>query len=353
MHGRGGVMSSRCCEKQSFPGGRVGVASLASNSWRRRPAPKNGGASRQAVSCSAARLPKQASKVQKLRTMLVDAPIIKGPCCHDGLSARLIDLAGFDFAFMSGFTSSASRLGAPDTGLMSYAEMASQGRNINEACGIPVIGDGDTGYGNAMNVKRTVRGYAAAGFAGILIEDQVAPKRCGHTSVKGVVPRGEAIMRIRAACDARDEGDDIVIVARTDARQAVSLDEALARVTAFAEEGADVLFIDGLTSVEEMQALCDVGNATGKPTMANMLEGGKTPILPPAELQAMGFSLVAYPLSLLGACIQGMQDALGALQEGNIPTNIPDFPGIQAACGFPEYWEDEARYKEPEVGDSK
>lgn len=291
----------------------------------------------------------RASRTDKLREMLKGPEIIKGPCCHDALSAKLIEQAGFDFAFMSGFCTSAARLGAPDTGLMSYYEMMDQGRYIHEATHrIPVIGDGDTGYGNAMNVKRTVKGYAAAGFAGILIEDQTWPKSCGHVRNKRVVSREEAVSRIRAAVDARKEGADILIVARTDARQAESLEEALWRAQAFAEAGADVLFIDALGSVEEMKAFCQLGGAAARiPKMANMLEGGgKTPILSPEELQRLGFSLVAYPLSLLGVSIRAMQDALRGLKSGRVPgpREMGTFVDIQMAVGFPEYFDEERRY---------
>ena len=158
------------------------------------------------------------------------------PCCFDALSARLIEQAGFAATFMSGFGVAAARLAMPDTGLISFGEMLDQGRSICQATTLPVIGDSDTGYGNALNVKRTVREYARAGFAAVMIEDQVAPKRCGHTAGKAVVERDEAILRIRAACDARDEGADILILARTDARATHGLDEAIARARAFAAE---------------------------------------------------------------------------------------------------------------------
>ncbi|PSC69845.1 Phosphoenolpyruvate carboxylase family isoform 2 [Micractinium conductrix] len=276
----------------------------------------------------------------------------KGPCCHDGLSARLIERADFDFAFMSGFCTAAARLGAPDTGLMSYGEMVATGRDVHEATRfLPIIGDGDTGYGNAVNVKRTVRGYAAAGFAGILIEDQQWPKSCGHVRNKRVVERDEAVARIRAACDARDEGRDILIVARTDSRQALgSLDEALWRAAAFADAGADVVFIDALESEGEMEALCRVPGAY---KMASMLEGGgKTPILSPGQLQAMGFKLCAYPLSLLGVSVRAMEDALAGLKRGAVPQPpaMPTFQELQASVGFPGYYTEEERYKVGAVG---
>eukprot|EP00877_Chromochloris_zofingiensis_P009260 jgi/Chrzof1/4588/Cz14g19100.t1_PEPC3[v5.2] len=294
------------------------------------------------VKCDAANI----SRTDKLRELLRSPGIIKTPCCFDGLSARLIERAGFDCAFMSGFCTAAARLGAPDTGLITYAEMVDQGRYCHEATKhIPIIGDGDTGYGNAMNVKRTVRGYAAAGFAGILLEDQVAPKSCGHVRGKKVTSREEAVSRIKAACDARDEGADILILARTDARQAVSLQEALWRAQAFADAGADILFIDALASVEELQSFCDI--AKDIPKLANMLEGGgKTPLVPPEQLEPMGFKLVAYPLSLLGVSIRAMEDALRGLKQGQVPPvrDMGTFVDVQMAVGFPEYYEEEARY---------
>ncbi|KAK9903591.1 hypothetical protein WJX75_009441 [Coccomyxa subellipsoidea] len=292
------------------------------------------------------------TRTARLRKLLKEPGILQGPCCHDGLSAKLIEEAGFPLAFMSGFGVSAARLGAPDTNLLSYSEVVDQGRNINEATmSIPIIGDGDTGYGNALSVKRTVNGFANAGFAGILIEDQVAPKSCGHMRGKRVVGRQEAVARIRAAVDAREEGADILIVARTDARQAESLEEALWRVAAFADSGADIVFIDALESREEMRAFCASGGAARTvPKMANMLEGGgKTPILAPAELEELGFKLVAYPLSLLGVSIRAMQTALTGLKDGRLPPEaaMPSFAEIQSVVGVPEYYAEAELYAVP------
>jgi 2-methylisocitrate lyase-like PEP mutase family enzyme len=176
---------------------------------------------------------------ERLRERLGKPRLIVMPGCHDAMSARLIEEAGFEIGFMSGFAVSASRLAMPDTGLISYAELVDQGSNICRAVSIPMIGDGDTGFGSAQNIKRTVQGYARAGFACIMLEDQVAPKRCGHAEGKTVVGRDEALMRIRAAVDARDAGEDILIMARTDAR-VDSLDEAIARCRLFREIGADI-----------------------------------------------------------------------------------------------------------------
>lgn len=279
--------------------------------------------------------------VARLRESLLAPGLRLMPCCFDGLSARLIADAGFDVTFMSGFGVSAARLGAPDTGLISYAEMLDQGRDICAASSIPVIGDADTGYGNALNVKRTVKGYAQVGFAGIMIEDQVAPKRCGHTEGKQVVPREEALQRIQAAVDARDEIGDLVIVARTDARATHGIEEALARARAFAELGADVVFVEALLSVDEMRAACA---SSSKPMFANMLEGGKTPLLPPAELEAIGYKLAAYPLTLLSAAVHAMRAALASLARGESPPDLLPFADLRRTVGFDAYDAEAARY---------
>ncbi|KAI3935362.1 hypothetical protein MKW98_027182 [Papaver atlanticum] len=283
---------------------------------------------------------------QLLRNLLESPGVHQGPACYDGLSAKLVEKAGFDFCFTSGFSISAARLGLPDVGLISYGEMVDQGRQITEAVSIPVIGDGDNGYGNGMNVKRTVKGFIKAGFAGIIIEDQVSPKACGHTQGRKVVLREEAVMRIKAAIDARREsGSDIVIVARTDSRQAVSFEEALWRSRAFADAGADVLFVDALASREEMKGFCEVYPLV--PKMANMLEGGgKTPILNPTELEQMGFKIVAYPLSLIGVSVRAMQDALTAIKGGRLPPpgSLPSFEELKETLGFNAYYEEEKVY---------
>ncbi|XP_062226106.1 uncharacterized protein LOC133924538 isoform X2 [Phragmites australis] len=281
-----------------------------------------------------------------LRRVLETPGAHQAPACYDALSARLVERAGFRACFTSGFSISAARLGLPDVGLISYGEMIDQGRLITEAVSIPVIGDADNGYGNCMNVKRTVRGFINAGFAGIILEDQVSPKACGHTQGRKVVSREEAIMHIKAAVDARNEsGSDIVIVARTDSRQALSLDEALLRVRAFADAGADVLFIDALASREEMKAFCAI--APGVPKMANMLEGGgKTPILGPVELEEIGYKIIAYPLSLIGVSMRAMEDALVAIKGGRIPPpgSLPSFEEIKDTLGFSHYYEEENQY---------
>ena len=274
---------------------------------------------------------------------LLDAPGLQVmPCCFDALSARLIEQAGFELTFMSGFAVSARRLGMPDTGLISFGEMLDQGRNICSATRLPVIGDGDTGYGNALNVKRTVTSYANAGFAGVMIEDQEAPKRCGHTRGKRVVSRTEALSRIQAAVDAREEGADILIMARTDARATDGFDEAVARCQAFADIGADITFLEAPQSESEMIALCQ---AIPGPKMANLVEGGETPLLPPARLEEIGFKIAAYPLTLLSAATAAMLDALRALGNGGQPATRVDFDHLRDIVGFDDYDAEAERYR--------
>ena len=263
------------------------------------------------------------------------------PGCHDAMSARLIQEAGFEIGFMSGFAVSAARLGMPDTGLISYGELVDQGANICRAVTIPMIGDGDTGFGSAQNVKRTVQGYARAGFACIMLEDQVSPKRCGHTEGKAVVVREEALMRIRAAVDARNAGEDILIMARTDAR-IQSLDDAIARCRLFREIGADITFLEAPTSEAEMRRYC---TEVDGPKMANLIEGGKTPLLAPAQLEAIGYAIAVYPLTLLNVSIQAMRAALASLRQGNRAAAAMDFEELKRVVGFPDYYAEEARYK--------
>ena len=251
----------------------------------------------------------------RLRALLAEPGLHVMPCCFDALSARLVERAGFRLSFLSGFAVSAARLALPDAGLLSYGELAAHGRDVTAAVSLPVIADADTGFGNAVNVKRTVRGLAAAGFACVMIEDQLAPKRCGHVRGKQVVERREAIARIRAALDAREEGADVLVLARTDARAPLGLDEAIARGRAFAELGADLVFVEAPTSEAEMERVC---REIPAPQLANLVEDGATPWLPPERLEALGYKVAAYPLTLLSSAIRAMQDALARLAAGEL-----------------------------------
>ena len=283
------------------------------------------------------------SPADQLRALLEKPGLRVMPCCFDALSARLIEAASFELTFMSGFAVSATRLGLPDTGLISYGEMLDQGRDLCAAVSIPVIGDADTGYGNALNVKRTVQGYAAAGFACAMIEDQLAPKRCGHTRGKQVVSRSEAQARIRAAVDAREQGADILVMARTDANATDGFDEALWRARAFADLGADIVFLEAPRTEHEMERTCrDVHVAC----MANMVDGGDTPVLAPARLEALGYRIAAYPLTLLNAAIGAMNRALTALRDGRTPEGMITFPELRKIVGFDEYDRERKRYSD-------
>ncbi|MBJ20011.1 MAG: isocitrate lyase/PEP mutase family protein [bacterium] len=271
----------------------------------------------------------------RLRTLLAQDALHLMPCCFDALSARMIERAGFALSFMSGFAVSASRLAAPDTGLISFGEMLDQGRSICAAVDLPIIGDADTGYGNPQNIRRTIDGYARAGFAGAMIEDQVAPKRCGHTRGKEIVDRETAYLRIRAAVDAREAGAEIVIMARTDARAEHGLSEAIERCRAFADLGADIIFLEAPESESEMEELCR--ELPDIPKMANLVEDGDTPVLPPARLEEIGFRIAAYPLTLLSSAARGMRDALDALADGSPAPARLSFGELQELVGFPEY----------------
>lgn len=279
----------------------------------------------------------------KLREKIAKGDFMPMPCCFDALSAKMIEQAGFGVTFMSGFAASASRLGQPDLGLMSYAEVVDQARNITDAISIPVIADGDTGYGNAMNVRRTVEGFAKAGCAGILIEDQLAPKRCGHTPGKDVVSRDEAFDRIKAAVDAREEGTDILIMGRTDANHTHGLEEAIYRGQQYQEIGADIIFIEAPKTVEEMKAICrEVPGCH----MANIVEGGLTPNLAMEQLRDVGFQFAAYPLTLLAASMQAMKTTLELMRD-DLPRadKLMDFAELRDRIGFNTYYETSQVYE--------
>jgi 2-methylisocitrate lyase-like PEP mutase family enzyme len=274
------------------------------------------------------------SAADRLRQLLKNPEFITMAACYDAMSAKLVESAGFAATFMSGFGVAATRLGLPDTGLISYGELLDQGRNICRAVAIPVLGDGDTGFGNEMNVRRTVQGYYHAGFACAMIEDQVMPKRCGHTAGKAVVERKEALRRIKAAVDAREEGADILIMARTDARATLGLEEAIERCRAFVDAGSDITFLEAPQSEAEMRAYCK--SVTGY-KMANLIENGKTPLLPIRTLEEMGYKIAVYALTLLNASISSMQQALACLKRGEAVPGLMDFKTLRQIVGFDEY----------------
>jgi 2-methylisocitrate lyase-like PEP mutase family enzyme len=285
---------------------------------------------------------KTASAADRLRQLLKNPEFILMAACFDALSAKLVESAGFAATFMSGFGVAAARLGLPDTGLISYGEMLDQGRNICHAVSIPVLGDGDTGFGNVMNVIRTVEGYHQAGFACVMIEDQVMPKRCGHTAGKAVVARNEAIRRIKAAVNAREAGADILIMARTDARATLGLEEAVERCKAFVDVGADITFLEAPRTEDEMHAYCQ--NVSGY-KMANLIENGKTPLVSARKLEEMGYKIAVYALTLLNASIAGMQRALACLKREETIPDLMNFKTLRHVVGFDAYIAELDRYQ--------
>lgn len=255
-------------------------------------------------------MPNEPTAAAQLRRRLAEGRLLTVPGCSDALGARLVEQAGFDAVYMTGFGTSATLLGQPDVGLLSGSEMTQNAGRIVAATNLPVIADGDTGYGNAINVARTVRDYERAGVAAIQLEDQVMPKRCGHMADKSVVPIGEMAGKVRAAVDARD---DLVVIARTDSRAAEGLDAAIVRAHAYVDAGADVLFVEALESADEFARVG--AEAFGVPLVYNWVEGGRSPALTAREIEAMGYSILLLPISLLLAATQAMQATLARIRE--------------------------------------
>ena len=278
----------------------------------------------------------------KLRNLIKNNSFLPIPSCFDALSAKLIEQTGFDAMFMSGFAASASRIGEPDLGVMTLTEVLDQLNNITDATSLPVIGDGDTGYGNAMNVQRTVKSFAKIGCAGVLIEDQLSPKRCGHTPGKDVVSREEAFDRIRASVDAREE-KDILIMARTDANHTHGIKEAIERAQIFHELGSDILFVEAPKTEDEMRLIC---HEVPGCKIANIVEGGLTPNLSMKELEDIGYNMAVYPLTALSSAMKAMVDSLNKLKiDDDRSSNLMSFTELRKRVGFDDYYEISSRYE--------
>ena len=248
----------------------------------------------------------------RLRTMLAEPEIVVLPGAYDALTARLAERAGFSAVFTTGFGFAATVLGVPDYGLLTMSETMDRVRHIVRTLTVPLVADMDTGYGNPLNVVRTVRECVALGVAGIILEDQEWPKKCGHFEGKRVIPAEEQAAKLRAAADARS-GDDLVIIGRTDARQPLGLEEAIRRGRLYRDAGADVVFVEAPRSVDELR---EVARAIpDAPLFANMIEGGKTPLLSSAELQEIGYKMVVYPLSALFSATKAVEATYRALFE--------------------------------------
>jgi 2-methylisocitrate lyase-like PEP mutase family enzyme len=240
------------------------------------------------------------------------------PCAHDALSARLIERAGFTAYSIGGFALVGSRYGIPDIGLAAFGEISAGIRDIMAATSLPVMVDGDTGYGDVKNVAHTIEGYEAMGASSIFLEDQVAPKRCGHMAGKDVIPAADMVAKIKAAVGAR-LNKDFFIIARTDARAVHGLEEALRRGEQYLRAGVDGIFIEAPQTVKELEI---IGAAfKGAPQLANMLDDGRTPVLPPNELKAMGFAMAAYPTTVIFRVARTIERALNDIRAGRPPSN--------------------------------
>jgi 2-methylisocitrate lyase-like PEP mutase family enzyme len=273
--------------------------------------------------------------------------IVIAPGVFDLISARVADGQGFSALYATGFGMVASHLGVADAGLATYSDMVARAGQIAQSCRTPVIADADTGYGGLLNVRHTVRGYEAAGISAIQIEDQEAPKKCGHTPGRRVIPAEEMALKIELAVESRTSSDFLVI-ARTDARTSLGLTEAIRRGQLYAKAGADIVFIE---SPETEDELARIGGEIDAPLMANMVEGGRTPILPAKRLEALGFSLAIYPaIGFLGAGA-ALERVYAHLRESGDSLALPesDSYGFDRMCnlmGFPEVWEFERRWAE-------
>jgi 2,3-dimethylmalate lyase len=294
------------------------------------------------------RLTRRPGGAARLRALLGSGQTILAPGAFDPLAARLVEEAGFPAVYMTGFGTSAALLGRPDVGLLTMTEMAGNAGRIAACVDIPVIADADTGYGNPLNVIRTVGAYEAAGVAGIHIEDQVAPKKCGHMEGKQVIPAPEMAEKVRAAVEARAQ-PEFVIIARTDARAVEGLERALERARLYREAGADVLFIEAVVSEEEVQEAARA--FPGVPLLFNWAEGGKTPPIGIDRLTELGYRIVIFPISTLLAATAGMRGILREIAHAGTPaaalTGLPTFGEFTDFIGLPQVREVEQRYAAP------
>jgi 2-methylisocitrate lyase-like PEP mutase family enzyme len=274
--------------------------------------------------------------------------LVVAPGAYDMVSLRLADSFGFEALYMTGFGTVASHLGLPDAGIATYTDMVSRVKAMAGMARTPLVADGDTGYGGLLNVSHTVRGYEAAGATAIQLEDQEFPKKCGHTPGRRVIAMADMVRKIKVACDSRDSRD-FLIIARTDARTTLGLDEALRRAEAYEKAGADILFVESPESVEEMRT---IGRSTGLPLVANMVEGGRTPVLSQAELEAVGYKIAIFPVTALLAATEAMRNVYASLKQHGSSTALPvplmPFQDLTKLMGFEAVWAFDKRYAEVE-----
>lgn len=285
-----------------------------------------------------------------LRDAFAAKRFIVAPGIFDMISAKVADGMGFDCLYATGFGTVASDLGVPDAGIATYSDMIRRMSRFAGGCRTPIIADADTGYGGLLNVRHTVQGYEAAGIAGIQLEDQESPKKCGHTPGRRVIPAEEMVLKIKVAVEARRSAETL-IVARTDARTTQGLEEAIRRGRMYAEAGADVIFVESPESEAEMR---EIGRSIAKPLLANMVEGGRTPILPAATLAEIGYAIAIYPAIGFLAAAGALERAYGHLKNTGDSIAIGESYGFRRMTelmGFPEVWDFEARWAQNDKKD--
>jgi len=289
---------------------------------------------------------------RSLKSILAAGEFILAPGVFEMFSAKIADRLGFKALYMTGYGISASHLGVADAGLVTYRDMVERARTIAQGTSTPLIADADTGFGGLLNVRETVRGYEAAGVQAIQIEDQEMPKKCGHTPNRRVLPLADAVKRIEVAVEAR-RGADFLVIARTDARTGLGLEEAIRRARAFADAGADILFVEAPESEEEFQRIGDElrGSTAGDvKLLANMVPTGKSPVVSAENLQRYGYSIAIYPSAGMGAACFAIEKAFLHLKEKQTLENSPvpafDMKQLHELVGFQDVWDFEKRHVE-------
>ncbi len=287
-------------------------------------------------------------KKKQFRDRLRQPGLLSAPGIFDMVSLRLADTFGFDALYMTGFGTVASHLGLPDAGLATYSDMVGRVKLMASMARTPLIADGDTGYGGLLNVAHTVRGYESAGACAIQLEDQEFPKKCGHTPGRRVIPIADMVRKVQVASDARSS-KDFLIIARTDARSALGLDEAMRRAEAYARAGADILFVE---SPETPQEMMQIGSSFDLPLLANMVEGGRTPVMSQQELENLGYKIAIFPVTAMLAATQAMKSVYESFKQTGSSvgqaTQLMPFTELTKLMGFEEVWEFEKRYSHPD-----
>jgi 2,3-dimethylmalate lyase len=280
---------------------------------------------------------------------LAEPGLVVAPGVFEMVSLRLADRFGFDVLYMTGYGTVASYLGLPDAGLASYADMLNRVTTMASMARTPLVADGDTGYGGLLNIRHTIRGYEHAGAAAIQLEDQEFPKKCGHTPGRRVIPMEDMVRKIQVAVDSRVD-ENFQIIARTDARTTLGLDEALRRGEAYAKAGADILFIESPETEDEMRRIGQFGRDQAKPLIANMVETGRTPVLSKADLEALGYSMAIFPVTALLASVQAMTQAYQQFKDvgSSAGSSVPlyDFGALSNLMGFEDIWAFEKKFVE-------